>query len=46
MILKKMVMGNYDKKANDPDIADSMDFMVEKVSSKVVWKLVRFSFLI
>jgi len=33
MILKKMVMGNYDKKANDPDIADSMDFMVEKLDN-------------
>ena len=32
LILKKMVMGNFDKSLNDSDIADSIDFMVEKVS--------------
>ncbi|XP_035827852.1 maspardin isoform X2 [Aplysia californica] len=31
MLLKKMVMGSFDKKPTDPDIADSMDFMVEKL---------------
>ena len=31
VLLKKMVMGSYDKKPTDAEIADSMDFMVEKV---------------
>jgi len=31
LILKKMVMGNFDKSLNDPDIVDSIDFMVEKL---------------
>ena len=32
MILKKMVMGNFSIQYMDPDVADSVDFMVEKVS--------------
>jgi hypothetical protein len=31
LFLKKMVMGNFDKGLVDPDIADSIDFMVERV---------------
>jgi hypothetical protein len=31
LFLKKMVMGNFDKSLMDPEIADSIDFMVEKV---------------
>ena len=32
VLLKKMVMGNFDKGMVDNDIADSIDFMVESVS--------------
>lgn len=31
--LKKMVMENFNTKEVDPDIADSIDFMVENVSN-------------
>lgn len=31
MLLKKMVMGNFDKGLVDCEIADSIDFMVESV---------------
>ena len=31
LFLKKMVMGNFDKGLVDPEIADSIDFMVERV---------------
>ena len=31
LFLKKMVMGNFDKSLTDPEIADSIDFLVEKV---------------
>ena len=31
LFLKKMVMGNFDKGLVDPDIADSIDFLVERV---------------
>ena len=31
LFLKKMVMGNFDKGRVDPEIADSIDFMVERV---------------
>ncbi|CAG5120117.1 unnamed protein product, partial [Candidula unifasciata] len=31
VVLKKMVMGSFEKKAADADIADSIDFMVEKL---------------
>ena len=31
MVLKKMVMGNFGSEQMDPDVADSVDFMVEKV---------------
>lgn len=31
VVLKKMVMGNFEKNETDADIADSIDFMVEKV---------------
>ena len=30
--LKKMIMENFTSKEVDPDIADSIDFMVENVS--------------
>ncbi|KAL0278698.1 UNVERIFIED_CONTAM: hypothetical protein PYX00_000445 [Menopon gallinae] len=33
MILKKMVMGNFPQKQMDKEIADSVDFMVEKLES-------------
>ncbi|CAN8005647.1 unnamed protein product, partial [Ixodes hexagonus] len=33
MVLKRMVMGSYTTHAVDSDIADSMDFMVEKVGA-------------
>ena len=33
MMLKKMVMGNFDKGIVDSEIADSIDFMVYSVSS-------------
>jgi len=33
MVLKKMVMGNFGNEQMDPDIADSVDFMVEKLES-------------
>lgn len=33
LFLKKMVMGNFDKSLTDPEIADSIDFMVEKLDS-------------
>lgn len=32
VVLKKMVMGNFEAKKTDADIADSIDFMVERVS--------------
>ncbi len=31
LVLKKMVMGNFDKRPVEKDIADSIDFMVESV---------------
>ena len=33
LMLKKMVMGNFEKGLIDSDIADSVDFMVDKVST-------------
>ncbi|KAH3838265.1 hypothetical protein DPMN_111673 [Dreissena polymorpha] len=33
LFLKKMVMGNFDRRLTDPEIADSIDFMVEKLDS-------------
>ena len=33
ILLKKMVMGNFDKGYVDSEIADSIDFMVTSVSS-------------
>jgi hypothetical protein len=33
LLLKKMVMGNFERGAMDSDIADSVDFMVDRVSS-------------
>lgn len=33
LFLKKMVMGNFDKGLVDPDIADSIDFLVERLDS-------------
>lgn len=37
LVLKKMVMGNFERGLVDPDIADSIDFMVESVSmTKVI----------
>lgn len=32
LVLKKMVMGNFDKGPVDPSICDSIDFLVEKVN--------------
>ena len=32
LVLKKMVMGNFDKGVVDEEIADSIDFMVQSVS--------------
>lgn len=31
LVLKKMVMGNFDRGFNDSDICDSIDFLVERV---------------
>ena len=31
LVLKKMVMGNFDKGIVDAEIADSIDFMVQSV---------------
>ncbi len=31
-VLKKMIMDNFSSEEVDPDIADSIDFLVEKVS--------------
>jgi maspardin len=31
LVLKKMVMGNFDKGVVDEEIADSIDFMVQSV---------------
>ena len=31
LFLKKMVMGNFDRTLTDPEIADSIDFLVETV---------------
>ena len=33
LVLKKMVMGNFDKGPVDPSICDSIDFLVEKLDS-------------
>lgn len=33
LFLKKMVMGNFDRSLTDPEIADSIDFLVEKLDS-------------
>ncbi|KAK3601460.1 hypothetical protein CHS0354_033594 [Potamilus streckersoni] len=33
LFLKKMVMGNFDRRIVDSDIADSIDFLVEKLDS-------------
>ena len=33
VLLKKMVMGNFESGVVDSEIADSIDFMVESVSS-------------
>ncbi|XP_076443471.1 maspardin-like [Babylonia areolata] len=33
LFLKKMVMGNFDKGLVDPEIADSIDFLVERLDS-------------
>ena len=38
MVLKKMVMGNFGNEQMDPDIADSVDFMVEKVLMIEIFK--------
>ena len=35
LFLKKMVMGNFDKSLTDPEIADSIDFLVEKVTQNI-----------
>lgn len=35
LVLKKMVMGGFDKGLVDSDIADSIDFMVESVSEYI-----------
>jgi hypothetical protein len=32
LVLKKMVMGNFDRGYVDSDICDSIDFLVERVS--------------
>ena len=32
MVLKKMVMGNFGSEKMDVDVADAVDFMVEKVN--------------
>lgn len=34
LLLKKMVMGNFDRRLTEPEIADSIDFMVQKVMAK------------
>jgi maspardin len=33
VVLKKMVMGSFERRATDPDIVDSIDFMVERLDS-------------
>jgi hypothetical protein len=35
--LKRMVMENFNSKEVDPDIADSIDFMVENVSVVTIY---------
>lgn len=38
MVLKKMVMGNFGSNHKmDPDVADAIDFMVEKVNQLNSW---------
>lgn len=32
LVLKRMLMGNFPNKVTDKDIADSVDFCVERVS--------------
>ena len=36
ILLKKMVMGNFDKGFVDSEIADSIDFMVTSVSHQLL----------
>ena len=36
-VLKKMIMNNFTTQEVDEDIADSIDFMVERVSETFVW---------
>ena len=37
-LLKKMIMNNFTTQEVDEDIADSIDFMVERVSVKLCFK--------
>ena len=39
LLLKKMVMGNFDKGIVDEDICDSIDFLVERVKTWKFWTL-------
>ena len=41
LLLKKMVMGNFDKGMVDAEIADSIDFMVMSVSYRIYYSLPR-----
>lgn len=40
LFLKKMVMGNFEKGLVDPEIADSVDFLVEKVRTNQLERVV------
>ena len=43
-VLKKMIMNNFTTQEVDEDIADSIDFMVERVSETFVFKSIYSSF--
>ena len=43
-VLKKMIMNNFTTQEVDEDIADSIDFMVERVSGSFVFKSIYSSF--
>ena len=43
-VLKKMIMNNFTTQEVDEDIADSIDFMVERVSESFVFRSIYSSF--
>ena len=42
-LLKKMIMDNFSSEEVDPDIADSVDFLVEKVKHPILLLCIRSS---